>query len=249
MTTIGTNPWLLCPKRNPQADLRLFCFPYAGAGASVFRTWSDELPSNIELYSIRLPGRESRIKEPPTTELSPLIQTLVQILLPYLDLPFAFFGHSMGTLLCFELARQLRRQNSLTPLHLFVSGRRAPQILNPNPSTYNLPDTAFIEELRRYNGTPEAVLQSTELMQLFLPVLRADLTIDEAYVYTPEAPLDLPISAFGGLQDSRTNYDDLAAWRDQTTSTFSLKMFSGDHFFLKTEYYTILQIIFRELTK
>ena len=197
---------------------------------------------------MQLPGREQRLREPLFTQLNPLIDTLVEALLPYLDLPFAFFGHSLGAIICFELARQLRRQKYLTPLHLFVSGRRAPQIPDLQP-IHQLPKALFIEQLRRYNGTPEAVLQNNELMELLLPILRADLAINETYRYQSEAPLDCSLSAFGGLQDRKVSCYELELWREHTNSSFSLDMFSGDHFFLKTELNSLLQLISSHLVK
>ena len=244
---INTNPWINCPKPNPQARLRLFCFPYAGTGASTFRTWSDQLPPDIEVCPVQLPGREKRLSEPLFTHLSPLVKILALILLPYLDRPFAFFGHSMGALVSFELTRKLRHHKAPSPMHLFVSGRRAPQIPNPDPPIHQLPDNAFVGELRRYNGTPEAVLQNPELRSLFLPILRADLAINETYTYISEAPLDCPISAFGGLQDKEVSRKELDAWRDQTNTTFSLSMFPGDHFFLKREPDALWQAISQSL--
>ncbi len=243
MITSSNNSWIICPRPNPQARLRLFCFPYAGGGASSFRSWPDDLPANIEVSPVQLPGRENRIGESLFTQLSPLIQTLAQVLRPYIDIPFAFFGHSLGALISFELVRQLRWQKSPMPMHLFISGRYAPQIPNPNPPIYQLPDILFAEELRWYNGTPEVVLQNPELMELFLPILRADFTINETYVYAPESPLSCPISTFGGLQDKEVSRSDLAAWREQTNGTFSLCMFPGDHFFLQKERYALLQAI------
>ena len=246
----ATNLWITYAKPNPKASLRLFCLPYAGAGTSIFRTWPNHLPPDIEVCLVQLPGREMRLIEPPFTQLLPLVQTLAQQLLPYLDRPFALFGHSVGALISFELTCQLRRQNYPNPVHLFVSGRRAPQILDPDPPISQLPDAEFVEELRRYNGTPEAVLQNAELMQLFLPVLRADLGINETYVCTNEAPVDCPISAFGGLQDTRVSRDLLAAWQEQTNSSFTLRMFPGEHFFLiKKERYELLSAISQELRK
>ena len=239
--------WITCLQPNPQARLRLFCFPFAGAGASIFRNWSNQLPSDIEVCAVQLPGREKRLREPLFTQLTPLIDSLIEALLPYLDLPFAFFGHSLGALICFELARQLRRQKYLTPLHLFVSGRRAPQIPPNLQPIHQLPKDLFIEQLRRYNGTPEAVLQNKELIELLLPILRADLAINETYRYKSEAPLDCSISAFGGLQDRKVSCHELELWREHTNSNFSLQMFSGDHFFLKTEFNFLLQQISRHL--
>lgn len=247
---VTTNCWLTCPKPNPQAHLRLFCFPYAGAGASAFRSWVDKLSLlNVEVCAVQLPGRETRLRESPFTRISPLVEALARVLLPYLDLPFAFFGHSMGALVSFELARQLRRQQSPSPLHLFVSSRRAPQLPNPYSSIHHLPDAAFIKELYRYNGTPQAVLEDPELRLLFLPLLRADLAVNETHVYTPEAPLNCSISAFGGLEDREASRNELDAWRVQTSKTFTLRMFPGDHFFLKKERDALLQVISQDLRR
>lgn len=243
MTT--TNSWITCPKPNPKARLRLFCFPFAGGAASSFRTWPEQLAPDIEVCPVELPGRGKRLREPLVTGLLPLIETLTPLLLPYLDIPFAFFGHSMGTLISFELARQLRRQEAPSPRHLFISGRRAPQLAARKPPIHNLPKPELIEELRQYNGTPEAVLANQELMELFLPILRADLGINETYTYTTEPPLNCPISVFGGLEDTDANSDELTAWGDQTSSTFTIDMFPGGHFFInnKKECNQLLQLI------
>lgn len=249
MTAMTTNSWVTCPRPNPQAHLRLFCFPYAGGAASIFRTWSDDLPRDVEACLIQPPGRESRLGEPPFTRLSPLVHSLVQAIRPCLNLPFAFFGHSMGATINFELTRQLRKRNDLGPVHLFVSGSRAPQIPRRDPPIHQLPEAEFVEELRGFNGTPEAVLQNTELMQLFLPILRADFAVHEMYVYTADAPLDCSISAFGGLQDDEVSHDDLVAWRDQTRSAFTLRMFPGDHFFLHSARTLLLQALSQDLVQ
>lgn len=247
MKIVFSTPWLTVVERRPNARIRLFCFPHAGGGASVFRTWSEGLPSTVEVCPIRLPGREGRISEPPFTRLKPLVQALAQALIRYLDKPFAFFGHSMGALVSFELARQLRRRHTLSPAHLFVSGRVAPQLPDPQPPIHALPNSKFLEELRRFNGIPEEILESPELMELMLPTLRADCAVDETYVYSIEPPLDCPISAFGGLQDSTVSRDSLAAWRNQTRLSFSMQMFPGNHFFLHTGQPLLLQTLYRQL--
>ena len=240
-------PWLACPRPNPQARLRLFCFPYAGAGASVFYPWSSQLPGDIELWAVQPPGRENRLREALLTRLSPLVQTLAPILNPYLDRPFVLFGHSVGALVSFALARELRRQNYPLPKHLFVSGRRAPQTPALRPPIHQLPDAAFVAELRRYNGTPEVILQNRELLELFLPILRADLAISETYSYVPEAPLNFPISAFGGLEDEGVSRDRLAAWEEQSDRGFTLQMFPGGHFFFKSKPEALLKAISQQL--
>ena len=246
MSASTFDSWVTRPKPNPLAHLRLFCFPYAGGGPSIFRTWPDDLPFQIEVCSIRLPGRESRLVESPFTRLSPLVQTLADVLHPYLNMPFAFFGHSMGALISFELARHLR-QHGLDVMHLFVSGCRAPHIAQSDPPIHQLPEPEFIEKLRLLNGTPEPVLQNAELMRLLMPVLRADFAICETYTYLAESPLDCPISAFGGLQDSRVTHNGLAAWRDQTCRSFTLRMLPGDHFFLHSARASLLQALARDL--
>jgi medium-chain acyl-[acyl-carrier-protein] hydrolase len=181
------------------------------------------------------------------TQIKPLIEAIAPALLPYLDKPFAFFGHSMGGLVSFELVRLLRREYSLNPLHLFVSGRQAPQIPADKSPIHDLPEPEFLEELRRLNGTPEAVLNNSELMQLLIPTLRADFAVLETYAYAPEAPLDCPISAFGGLQDREVSCEALEAWREQTTAEFSLQMLKGNHFFLHSAQSLLLQFLSQKL--
>lgn len=248
MTTKSTcNLWITCPKPNLQASLRLFCFPYAGSGALTFGTWPDRLLTNVELHPVELPGRGTRLMEAPFTRMEPLVQAISSALLPYLNKPFAFFGHSMGGLVSFELARLIRRDYGLRPIHLFVSGRRAPQIPDSDPPIHALPEPEFLEALRHFNGTPKAVLANTELMQLLLPTLRADFAVIETYVYTPEPPLDCPTTVFGGLQDPEVSCDSLEAWREQTSIAFSLKMLAGDHFFLHSAQSLLLQFLAREL--
>jgi medium-chain acyl-[acyl-carrier-protein] hydrolase len=185
--------------------------------------------------------------ETPFIELAPLVQALAQALAPLLDKPFAFFGHSLGALVGFELARQLRRQGDVQPVRLFVSADRAPQIPHRDRPLHALPEGEFLLELRRLNGIPRKVLEEAELMQIMLPVLRADFAVYETYLYSTEPPLTCPISAFGGLQDHRVSRGDLEAWRDQTSVSFSLRMFPGDHFFWQTTQPLLLQVLSQEL--
>lgn len=217
---------------NPQAKARLFCFPFAGGNTLFYRSWSRHFPSEIELRPVRLPGREGRFKEACYREATPLAQALVEGLSSYLDLPFAFFGHSMGALLAFELARALRRRGDPGPFSLMVSGRSAPHLPLSRAILHTLPDPALIDELRNYGGTPEIVLRNDEIMELFLPMIRADFAISETYVHTPDAPLKCPIRAFGGETDHMVSKTELDAWRQQTSDSFALRMFPGGHFYL-----------------
>jgi medium-chain acyl-[acyl-carrier-protein] hydrolase len=183
----------------------------------------------------------------PYTHLMPLVKAIAQALLPYLNQPFALFGHSMGALVSFELARLLHREYGLTPDHLFVSGRSAPHILDRDPPIHALPDAAFIQELRRLNGTPEVVLQNQELMQLLIPILRADFAAIDTYCYQPEPPLHCPVTAFGGLQDTAVSRKHLDAWRTQTIAPFRLQLLPGNHFFLHSAQSLLLQAIVQQL--
>ena len=249
MTTIQTyKSWFICPKPNARAKLRLFCFHHAGGGAASFRNWSDNLPSSVEVYFVELPGRGFRLAQTAFTSLTPLVEAIADALHPFLDKPFTFFGHSMGGPICFELARLLRKKHGLNPIHLFVSAHRAPQLPDPDPPIYNLPDSEFLEELRDLEGTPQEVLENAELMQLLLPTLRADFTVVDTYTYTAEPPLDCPITAFGGLQDREVNYEELEAWRSQTIAGFSLHMLRGNHFFIHSAQSELLKYLFQSLS-
>ena len=183
-TTQASSLWLGRRKLVPHARLRLFCFPYAGGTAQIYRQWPDYLPTDVEVCSIQLPGRGSQLQQPAFTRLLALVEPLTETIARHLDKPFVFFGHSMGALIGFEVARRLRREGRREPEGLFVSGRRAPQIDEPEPVTFNLPDAELLDELRRLNGTPEEVLDNPDLLQLMLPILRADFEVCQTYSYT-----------------------------------------------------------------
>jgi medium-chain acyl-[acyl-carrier-protein] hydrolase len=248
-TTPFFNRWIKCSRPNSQAKLRLFCFPYAGGGTWSFRDWSGNLPQTIEVCTIELPGRGTQMKLPPFTSLDPLVRASADALRLHLDKPFAFFGHSMGGLVSFELTRLLRKNYGVIPVQLFISGRRAPQLQPTKPPIYNLPKAEFVEELKQLNGTPAEVLNNHELIDLMLPVLRADFAVLETYKYIKEISLNCPIAVFGGLQDSEVSQKELEAWRDQTSSQFSLQMFQGDHFFIHTARQDLLKAISQNLIK
>jgi medium-chain acyl-[acyl-carrier-protein] hydrolase len=181
------------------------------------------------------------------TEMPPLVQVLAPALSSLLDKPFVIFGHSLGALIGFELARQLRRQYGVSPVRLFISAGRAPQIPRRDPPIHTLPPKEFLVEVRRLNGIPTELLEHEELMEIVLPILRADFALYETYEYSAEPPLNCPISTFGGLQDGKVSRSDLEAWRDETTACLSLRMFAGDHFFLNTARPLLLQMISQEL--
>jgi medium-chain acyl-[acyl-carrier-protein] hydrolase len=242
-------PWL--PKFKPRADsrLRLFCFPYAGGTTLTYRNWEANLPASVEVVPVELPGRGSRLSEPFTPDLVEMAKAIAHMLLPHLDKPFAFFGHSMGATLSFELARELRRAHGREPSGLFISGRLAPQLPRRHEITFDLPEPEFVEEIRRLNGTPKEVLEHPELMQIIIPLLRADFEACQTYTYTPEPPLSCPFIVFGGLQDKDISRDELEAWSEHTTGAFSLRMMPGDHFFVNTAQSLILRVLGQELQR
>jgi len=243
---VKRDPWIVVwrgkRKCNPGLRVRLFCFPYAGGTAWLFHRWPAALFSAIEVCSIQLPGHGDRLGEPPFEELNDLVHAAADALLPYLDMPFAFFGHSMGALISFELARYLQPRD-LCPVHLFVSGRRAPQVLDTDPPTYNLPEPEFLKGLGRLNGTPNEVLTNHDLICLMLPTLRADFSVCETYRYGPGCRLACPITAFGGLQDVEASDGFLEGWREQTLADCTIERFPGDHFYLHTAESVLLRAI------
>jgi medium-chain acyl-[acyl-carrier-protein] hydrolase len=227
--------------------LRLFCFPHSGAAASVFYPWLRHLPASIELYPVQYPGRGTRLAEPAFSRLQPLVENLLAEMPAYLDIPFAFFGHSLGALVGFEVACALSAANLPPPLHLFVSGHPAPHLPADSPPTYNLPDDQFIEKLRQMNGISEEMLQEAELMEMLLPILRADFEASETYIFTPKPPLPCPLTALGGLHDQYVSRSALEAWGQQTSRAFTVRVFPGDHFYLNTAQPLLLESIIRTL--
>lgn len=242
LTVSRVSPWIVTP-RPINSGMRLICFPYAGGGASVFRSWADsEFLADIEVCAVQLPGREARITEPPVCDLRRLVPLLREALEPYLDRPFAFFGHSVGALVSFELARELRRIRGVEPSHLFVSGCPAPH-LQDSERICDLPEDEFLARLGRFNGTPPEVLNHPELMQLMLPALRADFSLRDRYVYREEPPLDCPITAFGGMSDQHVSGVVLGSWRRHTRERFQLWLFQGDHFFVRSAQGPLLETL------
>ena len=228
-----TTSWVPYRRPLPRATLRLFCFPYAGGSASLFRHWSDLLAPTIEVCPVELPGRGTRLAEPAFTRIAPLVSAAADGLLPILDRPFALFGHSMGALVAFELTRTLRRDYGLHPVRLVASAHRAPHLARVGPPTHTLPDREFTQKLRQLAGTPREILDHPELMALLQPILRADFAVCDTYTFVPDKPLSCPISAFGGLQDPLVTCPSIAAWRDQTAGAFAMRMVPGGHLFLQ----------------
>lgn len=229
--TTDSDAWLPYGIRRPGASMRLFCLPYAGGSASAYRNWAASLPLHIEALPVQLPGRETRLREPCITSVPLLVQALAEGLHPFLDRPFALFGHSFGALVGFELCRHLRRRGLRPAGRLFVSARAAPHLPARRPPIHHLADDDLVAELYRLEGTPVTVLECEELMRLVLPTVRADFTAAESYGYRSEDPLACPIIAFAGVGDAEVSLDEVDAWRNHTSQPFSQTLVPGGHFF------------------
>lgn len=251
MTSHASSPaaaWIASGRSPDKAQLRLFCLPYAGGGASIFQPWIEALGPSIDVRPVQPPGRENRMPEPPFVSLDALVTALTQAIAPWLGMPYALFGSSMGALVVFEVARRLSRTAAGPPAKLLVAAHRAPQLPDPGPEIHTLPDGPFIQEIRRLHGTPDEVLDHQELRALLLPLLRADFTSCETYRFRAGEPLTCPIVAFGGQQDSEVSRRELEAWREQTLGTFTLRMLPGGHFFMHSARAALLAAIAEELS-
>ncbi len=233
--SVESTPWLGGPPPSPDARVRLFCFPFAGGGASAFQGWVGKLPEGVELCRIQLPGRENRFIDPAIDDGSVLIPTLAAELRPFLDVPFAFFGHSMGSMISFELIRLLARENGPQPLHFFPSGHRGPHMRLRRRLWADLPKPELIAELQEIDGIPHELLEHDELLELLLPTVRADLKLYENYKYEPGDPLSCPITAFGGDRDELVNEEELQGWSEHTSAASEYHMLPGGHFYLFEE--------------
>lgn len=244
--------WFVRFRPPPAPRLRLFVLSHAGGGAAQFRPWAEVLAPRVELCAVLLPGRETRLREPPLTGHKEVVRQLAAEVQPLLDRPFAVMGHSMGAMLAFELARELRRRGAPMPRKLYLSGRRSPAIppAPEDPVLHRLPDPELLEAVRhRYGGIPQAILNEPELLQLILPALRADFTILESYTFEPEPPLECPFLVLGGREDTRVPVAHLEAWRELTRGGFELRLFPGGHFYLHDKGSTFLAELAADLAR
>jgi len=239
---MSPSSWLV-RQVQPQARLRLFCFPYAGGGAQAYADWQRALGPEIEVCAVQLPGRGRRMAELPLTSLDTLLAQLAQALHGMDQLPYAFFGHSLGSLVAFELARLFRRHGVALPRQLIVSGGAAPRCRETAHPIHGLPDAEFIAALRAYEGSPPEVLDNAELMELLLPMIRADFTIGERYRYRPSLRLPVPICVLNGRADSHVSEAAAQAWAEETSLACQQHRFDGGHFFIHTQQAAVLESV------
>ena len=211
----------------------MFCFPYAGGSATLFRDWPPLLPDDVELVGIQLPGRAFRLKDPAFTEMPKLLDAIEAQVSPHLDeIPYVFWGHSMGALLSFELMRRYQAQGRVMPRLAILSARRAPHLTGNPMNVGAMTDDEFIDELRKMGGTPDEIIDNKRLMNLVLPSLRADFEILYNWEHQDGPSLKLPLRVVGGLADTPIAEADLQAWDRYTEADCSTHMFAGDHFYL-----------------
>jgi surfactin synthase thioesterase subunit len=228
------SPWLQRWGQSTHARVRLFCFPHAGGAAVAFRLWPQGLPADVDVVAVQLPGRGTRWKEPAIDSIPGIVEALVPAMKPQMDVPFALFGHSMGSIVARALADELVQRGGPLPFHLFASSRRPPRMAGSESLLHPLSDSAFVDEMmRRYGGIPAEVLAEPELVALLLPALRADMRALETYRPEGGAPLPFPVTAYGGTEDSLNPREHIEAWRGETRSAFRARMFQGGHFYLE----------------
>jgi medium-chain acyl-[acyl-carrier-protein] hydrolase len=239
--------WLEHLSRSQRSPLRLFCFPYAGGSAQIFRGWQRYLAPEIDVCLVHLPGRGSRINEKPFTSLPALVEAIADQIGEEIMEPFALYGHSMGTLISFELAREVFRRSGRSPQHLFLSGHCAPQWPRTRPVTFHLPEPEFIASLKDLNGTPNEILDHQETRAMFLPVLRADFEMVETYEFQPGQTLSCPLTVYGGLQDKYVPVESLHAWDIHSSAGCKVRMLEGDHFFIRSSEMEFVAILRRDI--
>lgn len=227
------SPWLI-RRVTPEAPWRLYCFSHAGGSAADYLPWYSALAPSIELCAVQLPGRGTRMAEPAQADLATVLHGIAQALAAADDdRPFAFFGHSLGALLAFEVTRLCRQRGQRLPAQLFVSACNAPACCTLQPPLHQLNDAQLLAHLQTYNGTPASLFANQELLGLVLPTLRADFTLVGNYTYAPQPPLPVPISVLAGRADPHVRADELAGWADETVAGCNQHWFDGDHFFIR----------------
>lgn len=246
LTRVGRSTQVLRASTNFR--MNMFFFPCAGGTANSYMNWATEMPDYFSVSAIELPGRGRRFNEAAAHTLDKVVSDICDDLASHRELPYAFFGHSLGALLAFEVTRELRRRSRNLPAHLFVAGRIAPQVERRKPSIHTLPDEDFIAELCAIGGIPAELLREKELIDLLLPALRADVRMHETYCFRYEEPLECAITAFGGSADADVSMTELQAWQFHTAGEFKLYQFDGGHFFLNAVRSVLIEIIREKLS-
>jgi surfactin synthase thioesterase subunit len=244
--SLASDPWFWVERKRERPSLRLFCFPYAGGGPQVFAGWADCLPDAVEVVGVRLPGRENRFRERPYRAWAPLLDDLAALMQGAADLPFAFFGHSLGGRIAYELARRLEETGRPAPRQVIVSGCRAPATAQRGPLMHAMTSPDLRRRLEEMQGVPEEILGNDRLMTLLEPMLRADLELAEIWTSSP-VPISCPVAALCGAQDRIDPPDAMRPWSRATAGRFVYAEFDGGHFFIHDNRTAVLAAVARLL--
>jgi surfactin synthase thioesterase subunit len=234
--------WIRQLHLDERSGPRLICFPHAGGSATFFRPLATHLPA-LETVGVLYPGRQDRRTEPCLENIGVLADEVATALKPWTDdKPVVFFGHSMGSVVAFEVAQRLRRRGAAAPLGLIASGRRAPS-RHRDETVHTRGDQALIAEIRKLNGTAVSLFDDDEIVQMILPATRSDYKAIETYRYTPGLRLDRPITALIGESDPRVTVDEARDWSEHTSGAFELRIFPGGHFYLSEDWPAVARAV------
>lgn len=231
-------------KRSKPVKMRLFCLPYAGGDGTVFRSWPELLDESIEAVGVEYPGRGRLFCEELVTDAGKLADILLDSIRPLLDLPFALYGHSNGAIIAYELSKRLSSVLLREPEMIFLAAKRSPGLGKEEP-IHNLPTQEFVDVLRSYRGTPDVILNTPGLMDVYLPVLRADFALGETYCLGASAPIEAPCCLFAGAEDQVSKADEVAAWSPLFRRPPTFHTVPGGHFFMNTHPGEVVSIINR----
>jgi medium-chain acyl-[acyl-carrier-protein] hydrolase len=237
--------WFIREARVPAPACRVFCFPYAGGAAAIYRGWQMALPRDAELLAVELPGRGIHFRSQPIPSLEVLVDRLVDVVAPLMDVPTVFFGHSNGAMISHALALELRRRGLPQPRAMLLSAKRPPHLESREEVVHTLPTPQFIEKLRELNGTPPEILGNDELLSFFLPMLRADFALSETCRYEPSPPLRCDTRLLGGDRDVDVSAEQLREWARYFERPPPLDVLAGDHFFIHSARDGVLAVLRR----
>jgi surfactin synthase thioesterase subunit len=243
--TVGSALWRLSSASEAP---RLLCLHHAGGNGAFYLSWAADLAETCEVWTVNLPGRRGRVLEPLVTDLDILVAELADAAEVLLDRPLAIFGHSMGALLAYEVARELRRRGCPPLSALVVSACRAAHL---RTELKGVPrgNAELTGLLRSWGGTPPELLKDEEFLDLVLPPFRADLLLCDAYRYQPGTPLDTPLTALAGADDEVAPVRDVAAWSAYSTRWRGIHVLPGGHFYLVPARRLVLDIVMRAVTE
>lgn len=224
--------WLINPRPNPKAQMRLICFPYAGGNASSFISWADKLPSHIELLAVQPPGRATRFDEPGCSDMEEIVSSFLPSFVSAIDRPYILFGHSLGSKVAFEIMEQCKKLSLNLPSHFIASASCSPDKVSQLNYRDDMKDQEFVELLKSLNGTPLEILDNREIMSVYLPILRKDFMIAESYSYKSNSVFDCPCTVVTGDRDYSIEHKSLSEWSKFFSLPTQIKTIRGDHFFI-----------------